>query len=163
MPYVFVRSSELRGVKWVEIDFEKEEWVSPAERMKMKRPHVVPLAPQVIAFFREAKASSGDNELVFPVHIQKNKFLTDVALLNTLRRIGYERGKMAIHGFRSCASTMLNEMGYHRDWIEIQLAQAESNQIRDAYNRAQWLPERKKMMCEWANYIDGLKEKARNG
>lgn len=163
MPYVFVRSGELRGAKWAEIDFEKEEWTIPAERMKMKRPHVVPLAPQVIAILREAQAFSGDCELVFPGHVQKNKCLTDVALLNTLRRIGYERGKMTIHGFRSAASTMLNEMGYNRDWIEMQLAHAEKNAVRDAYNRAQWLPERKKMMREWADYIDSLKEKARNG
>lgn len=162
MPYVFVRSGELRGARWDEIDFEKEQWTIPAERMKMKRPHIVPLAPQTLALFREAQAFSGDCELVFPGHIQKNKCLTDVGLLNALRRIGYERDKMTIHGFRSTASTMLNEMGYNRDWIEMQLAHAEKNAVRDAYNRAQWLPERKKMMREWADYIDGLKAKARS-
>lgn len=128
----------------------------------MKRPHVVPLAPQVKALFKEAQAFSGDSGLVFPGYIQNNRPLTDVALLNTLRRMGYERGKMTIHGFRSAASTMLNEMGYNRDWIEMQLAHAERNQIRDAYNRAQWLPERKKMMHEWADYIDTLKAQARD-
>lgn len=139
LAYVFVRSGQLRAAKWNEIDFEKAEWVIPAERMKMGRPHVVPLAPQVLSLFRKAHEISGNGEPVFGGYTSKNRCLTDVVLLNALRRVGYDREQMTIHGFRSAASTMLNEMGYNRDWIEMQLAHAEKNAIGDAYNRAQWL------------------------
>ena len=157
LPYVFVRSGELRGARWSEIDLEAGQWLIPAERMKMKRQHIVPLAPQVIKIFQSMQAYSGNNELVFPGATSNTRCISDVGLLNALRRMGYSRDKMTVHGFRTSASTMLNEQGYNRDWIEAQLAHAEKNAIRDAYNRADYLPERRKMMFEWADYLDELR------
>lgn len=163
LPYVFVRSGELRGAKWSEIDLDSGQWIIPAERMKMKRPHIVPLAPQVVKIFQSMLDYSGNYELVFPSAMSNTRYISDVGLLNTLRRMGYGKNKMTIHGFRTSASTMLNEQGYNRDWIEAQLAHAEKNAIRDAYNRADYLPERRKMMMEWADYIDGLRSGACSG
>lgn len=157
LPYVFVRSGELRGAAWDEIDFDAAEWVIPAGRMKMRRPHVVPLARQAIALFRSLKELSGNGALVFPSSFSATRCISDVGLLNALRRMGYGKDKMTIHGFRTSASTMLNELGYNKDWIEAQLAHAEKNAVRDAYNRAEYLPERRKMMQEWADYLDNLK------
>lgn len=157
MPYVFVRSGELRGAKWAELDLDNGQWLIPAERMKMKRPHIVPLAPQVVNIFQSMKNYSGNSALVFPSAMSNTRCISDMGLLNALRRMGYGKDIMTIHGFRTSASTMLNEQGYNRDWIEAQLAHAEKNAIRDAYNRADYLPERRKMMCEWANYLDSLR------
>lgn len=160
LPYVFVRSGELRGAKWSEINFDKAEWIIPAERMKKRRPHIVPLAPQVLKLFDEGRKYSGNSDLVFPSTMSKTRCISDVGLLNALRRMGYARDKMCIHGFRASASTLLNEMGYRADLIEAQLAHAETNSVRAAYNKAQWIPERRKMMCEWADYLDELREQA---
>ncbi len=157
LPYVFVRSGELRGAVWDEINFDAAEWVIPAGRMKMRRPHVVPLARQAIALFRSLKELSGNGVLIFPSSFSATRCISDVGLLNALRRMGYGKDKMTIHGFRTSASTMLNELGYNKDWIEAQLAHAEKNAVRDAYNRAEYLPERRKMMQEWADYLDNLK------
>ena len=155
-----MRSSELRGATWDEIDLEKGEWIIPAERMKMRRPHVVPLARQVIKLFASMRQFSGDRQLVFPGMASAARPVTDMALLNALRRMGYARGEMTIHGFRSMASTLLNEQGFNRDWIERQLAHCEKNAVRAAYNHAEYLPERRRMMQEWADYLDGLKARA---
>lgn len=163
IPYVFVRSGELRGASWDEIDWNNATWVIPAERMKMRKQHVVPLAPQVVELFRELYQFSGHSALVFPGFTSRTRGITDIGLLNVLRRLGYDRGQMNIHGFRSAASTMLNEMGYNRDWIEAQLAHSDANTVRSAYNRAEWLDERRKMMCKWANYLDTLKAGAGKG
>ena len=157
LPYVFIRSSELRGATWDEIDLEKAEWLIPAERMKMKRPHIVPLARQVVELFTSMRQFSGDRQLVSPGLASASRPITDVCLLNALRRMGYARGEMTIHGFRSMASTLLNEQGYNRDWIERQLAHCEKNAVRAAYNHAEYLPERRRMMQEWADYLDGLR------
>ena len=157
MPYTFVRSSELRGARWDEIDLDAAEWVIPAERMKMRRPHVVPLARQVVKLFQQIRELNGNGQLVFPGQASRTRCVSDMGMLNALRRLGYGRGEMTIHGFRSMASTLLNERGYNRDWIEAQLAHAEKNAIRGAYNRAGYLPERRRMMQEWADYLDSLR------
>lgn len=157
LPYVFVRSGELRGAAWDEINFDAAEWVIPAGRMKMRRPHVVPLAWQVIELFRSLKELSGNGALIFPSSFSATRCISDVGLLNALRRMGYGKDKMTIHGFRTSASTMLNELGYNKDWIEAQLAHAEKNAVRDAYNRAEYLPERRRMMQKWADYLDSLR------
>ena len=157
MPYVFVRSSELRRATWSEIDLDRAEWLIPAERMKMRRPHLVPLARQVVEMFRALHAITGNRELVFPGTASATRCISDVGLLNALRRLGYGRDEMTIHGFRSMASTRLNEMGYRPDVIEAQLAHAEKNSVRDAYNRAQYVEERRRMMQEWADYLDSLR------
>lgn len=157
LPYVFVRSSELRGAKWVEFDFTKAEWTIPAPRMKMRKPHIVPLATQVVSLLEELREHSGQSEYVFPSPFSSSKCISDMGLLNALRRMGYGKEQMTIHGFRSTASTLLNELGYNRDWIERQLAHGERNAVRAAYNYAEYLPERKLMMQEWAGYLDALK------
>lgn len=158
MPYVFVRSSELRRASWTEIDLDRAEWLIPAERMKMRRPHLVPLARQVVGMFRALHAITGNRELVFPGTASVTRCISDVGLLNALRRLGYGRDEMTVHGFRSTASTRLNEMGYRPDVIEAQLAHAEKNSVRDAYNRAQYVEERRRMMQEWADYLDSLRD-----
>lgn len=159
MPYVFVRSGELRMAKWDEIDFSKAEWIIPAERMKMRKSHWVPLAKQVVSLFQELKKfSTGD--LCFPSTMSKSKCISDVGLLNALRHIGYAREIMCIHGFRAIASTTLNEIGYRPDLIEAQLAHCEKDTIRAAYNRAEYFEERRNMMQHYADYLDSLKLQA---
>lgn len=160
MPYVFVRSSELRGAKWAEFDLEKRQWVIPAERMKMRIPHIVPLSSQVMRLLGELHEWTGNGALLFPGLASKTRPITDMALLNALRRMGYARGVMTIHGFRATASTLLNEQGYRREVIEAQLAHKERDKVREAYNHASYLPEREKMLQEWADYLDELKTRA---
>ena len=160
IPHVFVRSGELRGARWEELNLDAAEWIIPAGRMKMRRPHVVPLSRQVVKLFQSMHEFSGNGALVFPGSASASRCISDMGLLNALRRMGYERGRMTIHGFRTVASTLLNEQGYNRDWIEAQLAHAERNAVRDAYNRAEYLPERRKMMQAWSDYLDGLKASA---
>ena len=157
LPYVFVRSGELRGMTWEEVNLDAGEWVIPAGRMKMRRPHVVPLARQVVRLLQSMRDYSGTCSLVFPGACSTTRCISDVGLLNALRRMGYGKEQMTVHGFRTTASTLLNEQGYRPDWIEAQLAHAERNPIRDAYNRAEYLPERRKMMQEWADYLDALR------
>ena len=157
LPFVFVRSVELRGAEWREFDFESATWIIPAERMKMKRPHTVPLARQVITLLNDLHSLTGNGRYLFPSLFSASRPISDMGLLNALRRMGYAKGVMTIHGFRSMASTLLNEQGYRADVIEAQLAHGEKNAIRAAYNHAEYLPERRRMMQEWADYLDGLK------
>lgn len=157
MPYVFVRSMELRGGRWQEIDFDKALWTIPASRMKMKSAHVVPLARQAVELFAELHRWTGDSEFIFPSTHSKNKAITDNGLLLALRRMGYGKDEMSIHGFRSIASTLLNEAGYRWDVIEAALAHAERNAVRAAYNRTTYMEERRAMMQDWADYLDALR------
>ncbi|EHQ29780.1 tyrosine-type recombinase/integrase [Mucilaginibacter paludis] len=156
----FVRTGELIGAQWDEIDWDRQEWHIPKERMKMKRPHVVPLSTQAIALLRELQTRTGQRSHVFYSAASKNKHISNGAVLMALRRMGY-RGRMTGHGFRTMASTILNEKGYAPDVIERQLAHEDSDKIRAAYNRAEYLPERKKMMQEYADYLTAIKDKAR--
>lgn len=158
LPYVFVRSVEIRGAKWAEIDFDKAEWTVPAGRMKMRKPHVVPLSRQVIKLLEALREYSGHGELVFPSPFSATRCISDMGLLNALRRMGYEKGTMTIHGFRGMASTLLNEQGYRPDVIEAQLAHGERNAVRKAYNHASYMEERHTMMQEWADFLDSLRE-----
>jgi integrase len=160
MPYAFVRSGELRAATWKEFDLDGAEWVIPAGRMKMKRPHVVPLARQVIELLATMREYSGGGELAFPSPFSATRCISDMGLLNALRRLGYDKGQMTIHGFRSMASTLLNEQGYRPDVIEAQLAHGEKDAIRAAYNRAEYLNERREMMQRYADYLDGLREQS---
>ena len=157
LPYVFVRSQELRGARWQEIDFNKALWTVPAERMKMKTVHVVPLARQVVELFKELQRWTGDSEFIFPSSHSRNKAITDNGLLLALRRMGYTKEEMTVHGFRSIASTLLNEAGYRWDVVEAALAHAERNAVRAAYNRTDYLEERRAMMQQWADYLDALR------
>ncbi len=151
----FVRTTELRGAKWEEINFDAAEWRIPAERMKMKDPHIVPLSKQAIAVLREVQKISGNRQHVFPNHNRPNSMMSENTMLYALYRMGYH-SRTTGHGFRATASTVLNEQGFAPDVIERQLAHAERNKIRAAYNHAQHLPQRRKMMQWWADYLDGV-------
>jgi integrase len=153
-PLVFVRPGELRRAEWSEFYFENCEWRIPAARMKMKAPHLVPLSRQAVEILDELRPLTGEGRLVFPGEIDKSRPMSDNTVLSALRRLGYATTEMTGHGFRSMASTLLNEQGWNPDAIERQLAHAERNAIRAAYNYADYLPERRKMMQEWADYLD---------
>lgn len=156
-PLVFVRPGELRQAEWSEFDLDASEWRIPAARMKAREMHIVPLAPQAVAILREIHALTGDGRFVFPSARSPRRPMSNVAVLAALRRMGFASDEMTGHGFRSMASTLLNEQGWHRDAIERQLAHGERNKVRAAYNYAQHLPERRKMMRAWADYLEGLK------
>lgn len=156
-PLVFVRPGELRQAEWAEFDLDAGEWRIPAARMKARELHIVPLAPQAVTILREIQALTGDGRFVFPSARGPRRPMSNVAVLAALRRMGFASDEMTGHGFRSMASTLLNEQGWHRDAIERQLAHGERNKVRAAYNYAQHLPERRKMMTAWADYLDGLK------
>lgn len=140
---------------------DKAEWMIPAGRMKMRIAHVVPLAPQVVKLLTELQHWTGHGSLLFPSPYSASRPITDVGLLNALRRLGYGRKEMYIHGFRTTASTLLNEQGFRPDVIEIQLAHKEPNAFRDAYNRAEYMAERRAMMNAWADYLDSLRNTGR--
>jgi integrase len=149
----FVRTTELRGAQWQEVNFDKAEWRIPAERMKMKDPHIVPLSTQAIAVLRELQKQSGNREHVFPNQQRPSKCMSENTMLYAIYRLGYH-SRTTGHGFRATASTIMNEHGFAPDWIERQLAHCERNKVRAAYNHAQYLPERRKMMQWWADYLD---------
>ncbi len=148
----FVRTTELRGMEWSEIDWDKAEWRIPAARMKMKDPHIVPLPPQAIAILRELQVMNGKRQHVFPNENRPITYISENTMLYALYRMGYH-SRTTGHGFRATASTVLNENGFAPDVIERQLAHAERNKVRAAYNHAQYLPERKKMMKWWADFV----------
>lgn len=156
----FVRTVELRGSKWTEIDFDKAEWRIPAERMKMKELHIVPLSRQAVAVLLELQKHTGNREHLFPNQQNPISFMSENTMLFALYRMGYH-SRTTGHGFRSTASTILNENGFMPDVIERQLAHGERNKVRAAYNHAQYLPERKKMMQWWADYLDGVATNSR--
>ena len=131
-----------------------------AERMKMRTAHIIPLSRQAVAVLEELRLYSGDGKYLFPSIRTDVRPISEVTMLNALRRMGYEKHEMCVHGFRSLASTLLNERGYNRDWIERQLAHSERNGVRAAYNYAEYLSERRRMMQEWADYLDELKKAA---
>lgn len=151
----FVRTGELRGAEWKEIDWNKSEWRIPAERMKMDQLHIVPLSRQAIAILRELEKHSGQRQNVFPNHHNPASVMTENTMLYALYRMGYH-SRATGHGFRSTASTVLNEHGFRSDVIERQLAHGERDKVRAAYNHAQYLAERREMMQWWADFLDGL-------
>lgn len=153
----FLRPSEVRLGEWSEIDFEEKIWRIPAKRMKMRLDHMVPLASQSFEILRGLYEVSGDGRLMFPGLRSPEKAISDAAFIAALRRMGYPKEEMSAHGFRAMASTLLNEQGYSADVIEKQLAHNPREKIRGIYNRAEYLPERRKMMQEWADYLDGLR------
>jgi integrase len=156
-PLVFVRPTELRAAEWAEINLDTQEWLIPAARMKMRVSHIVPLSIQVIALFKDIQPATGDGKYVFPSPRSRTRPLSNVALLAALRRMGYEQGTLTVHGFRTTASTLLNEQGWRPDAIERQLAHGERDHVRAVYNHAEYLRERKLMMQDWADYLDELK------
>ena len=157
-PLVFVRSGELRHAEWKEIDFGQAQWQIPAEKMKIKRPHIVPLSRQAIDILKQIRPITGDMKYVFPSVRTTERPISNNTLNAALRRLGYTKDEMVIHGFRSMASTILNEHGWDPNAIERQLAHIENNSVRAAYNYAQYLSERRRMMQWWADYLDNLKK-----
>lgn len=153
----FVRTSEIVGAMWTEIKWDRAEWHIPAERMKMKVLHIVPLSKQSLAILRDLHELTGDTPFVFYSSASKSRHLSNTVFLMALRRMEYDK-RMTGHGFRSMASTILNEKGYNRDAVERQLAHKEKDKVRDAYNHAQYLTERKTMMQEYADMIDAMRE-----
>jgi integrase len=156
-PLVFVRPGELRAAEWSEFDLEASEWRIPAARMKMREPHIVPLSSQAVLILRDLQPLSGAGRYVFPSLRTPSRPMSNNTVNAALRRLGYSKDEMTGHGFRALASTCLNEQGWHPDLIELQLAHAERNKVRAAYNRAQRLSERRKMMQAWSDYLDRLR------
>lgn len=158
-PLTFVRPGELRAAQWSELhlDGEHPEWRIPKARMKMDEEHVVPLSNQAVAVFREIEPLTGGGKYVFPSLRGGHRPISDNTVNVALRNMGFAREEMTGHGFRAMASTCLNEQGYPPDVIELQLAHAERNEVRSAYNRAKRMTERRKMMQAWADYLDGLR------
>lgn len=148
-----VRTIELRMAEWKEFDFDKRVWEVPVERMKMRRPHLVPLSDQVISALREIQAITGRYNLVFPGRNDITKPMSEASINQVLKRIGYH-GKATGHGFRHTMSTILHEQGYNTAWIELQLAHVDKNTIRGTYNHAQYLEQRREMLQWYADYID---------
>ncbi|MBF0131159.1 MAG: integrase arm-type DNA-binding domain-containing protein [Magnetococcales bacterium] len=155
-PLVFVRPGELRHAEWAEFDLDNATWTIPGEKMKAGEKHIVPLSIQAVAILREIQPLTGSGKYVFPGERTTTRPMSENTVLAALRRMGYPVGAMTGHGFRSMASTILNEQGWHRDAIERQLAHGERDAVRAAYNHAEHMPERKKMMQAWADYLDQL-------
>jgi integrase len=160
-PLVFVRPGELRNAQWSEIDFLQAEWHIPAHRMKARLPHIVPLSSQALSLLQDLKPLTGRGTYVFPSERTPTRPMSNNTLNAALRRLGYGRDDMTAHGFRSTASTLLNELGWTADAIERQLAHGDRNGIRSVYNYAQYLPERRLMMQAWADYLDHLRGEVR--
>lgn len=157
-PLVFLRPGELRNAEWVEIDLDKGEWNIPAEKMKMRQPHLVPLASQAAAILREVRALTGQGRYVFPSARTGERPMSNNAVLAALRRMGYDKEEMSGHGFRAMARTILDEvLGVRPDYIEHQLAHAVRDPNGRAYNRTAHVAERRKMMQQWADYLEKLK------
>lgn len=156
-PLVFVRPGELRQAEWSELDMVAAEWRIPAEKMKVRQAHLVPLSRQALAIIEELQPHTGPGGYLFPSIRSRKRPMSENTLSGALRRLGYPKEEMSWHGFRGMASTLLHEQGWQSEVIELQLAHTDKNQIRAAYNRAELMPERQKMMQHWADYLDGLK------
>ncbi|MPS29137.1 MAG: DUF4102 domain-containing protein [Alcaligenaceae bacterium] len=152
----FVRTGELIEARWSEFDFDAKRWNIPAERMKMNTPHIVPLSRQALNVLEKLRALAGDNELLFRGDRDHDKPMSNNTILKALERMGY-KGRMTGHGFRGIASTILHEQGYPHEHIELQLAHAERDEVSAAYNHANYLLPRAKMMQEWADYLDAMR------
>jgi len=168
-PLVMLRPGELRQAEWSEIDLDNATWIIPVKRMKALKAtkldnettHIVPLSTQAIAILNEIKPLTGRFHFVFTGARSRTRPMSDNAVRLALRTMGFSNETMTVHGFRSTASTLLNEMGFNPDAIEAQLAHKDSNEVRAAYNRAQYLEERREMLQAWADYLDELKSRER--
>ena len=156
MVLTFVRTGELIGARWDEIDIVSRQWRIPAERMKMRSPHIVPLSSQSLTLIKELRALALDDVILFPSERRDGKTMSNNTILYALYRLGYH-GRMTGHGFRGIASTILHERGYNHEYIELQLAHSPRDAVSAAYNHALYLDQRAKMMQEWADYLDKLK------
>lgn len=150
-----VRPGELRKAEWSEINFDTKVWEIPAEKMKMRRPHIVPLSEQVIDLLKQIHPISGSYQYIFPSRTDYRKHISDMALNTMIRRMGYS-GRATGHGFRHTMSTILHEQGYNTAWIETQLAHVDKNSIRGTYNHAQYIDGRREMLQWYADYMGAL-------
>lgn len=161
-PLVFTRPGELRHMEWSEVDFNEALWSIPAEKMKMREPHLVPLSRQAISILKEIKKLTGASKYAFPSGRTFDRPMSNNAILAAIRRMGYTKEEMTPHGFRAMARTILDEILQVRpDFIEAQLAHRVRDPLGRSYNRTQHLNERRKMMQTWADYLDGVKEGAK--
>ena len=153
MALTFVRTTELIGARWEEIDLDGARWDIPAERMKMKTPHIVPLSAQTVNLLKTLQLITGHSALLFPGERDHEKSMSNNTILKALERMGY-KGRMTGHGFRGVASTLLHEMGFDHAHIELQLAHQERDEVSAAYNHATYIKQRASMMQDWADYLD---------
>lgn len=153
----FCRPGEIRHAEWNEIDMATRQWRIPASKMKMRQQHIVPLANQTIELLNILRPITGKGKYLFPSQNSFDRPMSENTINAAIRRMGYSKNEMTAHGFRSLASTRLNEMHYNRDWIERQLAHSEKDGVRAAYNYAEYLPQRSMMMQKWADYLEALK------
>jgi len=161
--YTFLRSRELRGARWSEIDLDLELWTVPKDRMKGQvGDHLVPLSRQAKGILEAMALCRGDNDLVFPMPRYPDRYMSENTLNSALRRLGYDtRKEHCHHGFRTTFSTTMNEQGWNRDWIERQLAHTSKDEVRAAYNKALYLDGRKEMMQAYADWLDDVAENAK--
>jgi integrase len=160
LAYVFTRPGELRYAEWTEVDLDAATWRIPAEKMKMRRPHIVPLARQVLAILKELRPLTGDGRYLFSSMRTRDRPMSENTLNAALRRMGYSKDEMCSHGFRGMASTLLHEQGWPSDVVERQLAHGERNAVKAAYNHAEHLEEHREMMQSWADWLDALRDGA---
>lgn len=161
-PHVFVRPGELRKAEWSEIDFGRALWALPAEKMKMRRPHRVPLSRQAVEILKELRELTGDGKYLFPSFRSAAQPMSENTINAALRRLGYAQNEMTAHGFRAMAATLLNEMGiWNPDAIEKQLAHLDGSQVRRAYTRGEYWDERIKMMQHWSDHLEQLRDGAK--
>ena len=162
-PHVMARPGELRQALWAEIDFDKAVWTVPLERMKMRRPHAVPLSRQVLAYLKTLYDLTGPEGFVFPAFHTSRRPMSENTMNQAFRRMGYATGEVTAHGLRTTASTLLNESGkWHSDAIERSLAHADANVIRGIYNRGRYWDERVAMHQWWSDYLDELRTDEKN-
>ena len=154
----FVRPGELRQAEWQEINWTKKEWLIPANKMKAKRDHTVPLAEQALAVLQELEPFTGEGRYIFPSLRTTTRPMSNNTVLGALRRMGFSKEEMTPHGFRSMASTLLHENGWEHEIIELQLAHTRRDRVAAAYDRSRRLPDRRKMMQWWADYLDKLEQ-----
>ena len=163
LAYTFVRPGELRGASWSEFDLNSGVWRIPGSRMKMKTDHLVPLAPQVLNILLQLHPITGDKKYLFPSERNRNEVMSDNTMRRAIFSLGYDgetpsKSKLVPHGLRATACSILNESGFNPDAVERQLSHIERNGVRAAYiHHARFLPERKKMMEWWADYLDNLR------
>lgn len=153
MALTFVRTSELIGARWSEFDLDVAEWRIPAERMKMRTPHIVPLSRQAVEVLKTLQLVTGRSKLLFPGERDHEKPMSNNTILGALKRMGYQ-GRMTGHGFRGVASTILHEHGFNHEYIELQLAHSARDKVSAAYNHAKYLEQRAELMQQWADYLD---------
>ena len=156
LAHTFVRPGELRNARWDEFDLTNGMWRIPANRMKMKLAHIVPLSPHVVQILKDLNLLTGASTFLFPRTLSNKRPISENTLNTALRRLGYTNTEMTSHGFRTIASTLLHERGWSTEIVERQLAHVEQNAVKAAYNRAEYLEQRTRMMTDWSNYLQTL-------